>query len=156
MISERPLTCHWICLVFCVITMKIKLSFSMLEVIFLIRHCLSSYILDDFNFWSNTYHWMIALFVMYNNYLLVVVIQTNGKISLATRSLLELERYICEIYQDDVEKCNICKKLCLKVGHLKSIVLDMTYSLANCLICSQSTLPWLILFEYHCLLIVNW
>ncbi|XP_022317976.2 non-structural maintenance of chromosomes element 1 homolog [Crassostrea virginica] len=39
---------------------------------------------------------------------------TNGKISLATRSLLELERYICEIYQDDVEKCNICKKLCLK------------------------------------------
>ena len=98
---------------------------------------------------------MIALFVLYNNYLLVVVIQTNGKISLATRSLLELERYICEIYQDDVEKCNICKKLCLKVGHLKSIVLDMASSLAKCLICSLSTLPWLILFEYHCLLIVD-
>lgn len=39
---------------------------------------------------------------------------THGKISLATRSLLELDQYILEIYQDDVEKCNICKKLCLK------------------------------------------
>ncbi|XP_048764032.2 non-structural maintenance of chromosomes element 1 homolog [Ostrea edulis] len=39
---------------------------------------------------------------------------TRGKISLATRSLLELDHYIQEIYQEDVSQCNICKKLCLK------------------------------------------
>lgn len=50
-------------------------------------------------------------FYLVDDYLL----QTHGKISLATRSLLELDQYILEIYQDDVEKCNICKKLCLKV-----------------------------------------
>ncbi|XP_061167878.1 non-structural maintenance of chromosomes element 1 homolog [Saccostrea echinata] len=38
---------------------------------------------------------------------------SRGKISLATRSLLELDRYIEQMYED-VEKCNICKKLCLK------------------------------------------
>lgn len=38
----------------------------------------------------------------------------KGKVSLATRSLLELEQYILDMYQNITDKCNVCKRLCVK------------------------------------------
>ena len=38
----------------------------------------------------------------------------RGRVSLATRSLLELEQYILDVYQMITDKCNVCKRLCVK------------------------------------------
>lgn len=42
--------------------------------------------------------------------------KTTGKVSLSTRSLLELEQYILDVYGADGYnlKCNMCNKLCIK------------------------------------------
>ncbi|XP_041358755.1 non-structural maintenance of chromosomes element 1 homolog [Gigantopelta aegis] len=39
---------------------------------------------------------------------------TRGRVSLATRAILELEQYIKDVYPDTAKMCNLCKKLCLK------------------------------------------
>lgn len=38
----------------------------------------------------------------------------KGKVTLATRALIELEQYILEVYSDITETCNVCKRLCVK------------------------------------------
>lgn len=45
--------------------------------------------------------------------------QHRGKVTLATRSLIELEQYILEVYSDITETCNVCKRLCVKVCILR-------------------------------------
>ncbi|KAJ8306547.1 hypothetical protein KUTeg_017092 [Tegillarca granosa] len=40
---------------------------------------------------------------------------TSGRVSLSTRSLLELEQYILDLYEDSTScRCNACKHICLK------------------------------------------
>ncbi|XP_076086276.1 non-structural maintenance of chromosomes element 1 homolog isoform X1 [Mytilus galloprovincialis] len=39
---------------------------------------------------------------------------SRGRVSLATRALLELEQYILEVYSNITDKCNVCKRLCVK------------------------------------------
>lgn len=40
---------------------------------------------------------------------------TSGRVSLSTRSLLELEQYILDMYEDSTScRCNACKHICLK------------------------------------------
>ncbi|KAL5017578.1 hypothetical protein ScPMuIL_007167 [Solemya velum] len=38
----------------------------------------------------------------------------QGRISLGTRAILELEQYILSVYPDSATICNLCNKLCLK------------------------------------------
>ena len=45
---------------------------------------------------------------------LIVSLQ-NGRVSLSTRTLLEMETYIREQHADHVTNCDLCKKLSLKV-----------------------------------------
>ena len=37
-------------------------------------------------------------------------------ITLGTRAIVELERYIRDTFTDCVNDCNICKRLCIRVG----------------------------------------
>ncbi|KAK3767115.1 hypothetical protein RRG08_017988 [Elysia crispata] len=39
---------------------------------------------------------------------------TNGKISLSVRSIVELDQYIKDVYPDYVKFCSLCTKLCLQ------------------------------------------
>ncbi|GFO03100.1 non-structural maintenance of chromosomes element 1-like protein [Plakobranchus ocellatus] len=39
---------------------------------------------------------------------------SDGKISLSVRSIVELEQYIKEVYPDYIKSCDLCTKLCLQ------------------------------------------
>ena len=59
-------------------------------------------------------------------------------ITLGTRAIVELERYIRDTFTDCVKDCNICKRLCVRVGvclftrgmltlELSSLLLEIPY-----------------------------
>ena len=53
-----------------------------------------------------------------NRYVLRVsrdVFQTHGKVQLATRTLVEMDIYIHQLFPDHAMDCNVCKRLCIQV-----------------------------------------
>lgn len=45
----------------------------------------------------------------------------NNMITLGTRAIVELERYIRDTFTDCVKDCNICNRLCIRVSCLLSV-----------------------------------